>query len=89
MTKPHQNLVGPAVRKLRMAACLSQEALTAKLQIGGWNISRAGVSKIEAKLRRVTDAEAYLLAKVLGCELTELFPTRPLGIKTVLRQGRD
>lgn len=89
MTSPQQNLVGPQVRRLRMAGGLSQEALAAKLQLAGWDISRAGLSKIEARLRRVNDAEAYQLAKVLGCELIALFPARPTGIKEVLRHGRE
>ena len=89
MAASSQNLVGPQVRRLRMAAKLSQEALATKLQVGGWDISRAGLSKIESRLRRVNDAEVYILAKVLGCALIDLFPIRPTGIKSVLRQGRE
>ena len=88
MLASKQNLVGPQVRRLRMAAGLSQEALAAKLQLAGWDLSRAGLSKIEAGLRRVNDAEAWVLAKVLACPLTELFPARPKGLAGVLRQGR-
>jgi transcriptional regulator with XRE-family HTH domain len=89
MTLPNQNLIGPQVRRLRMEAGFSQEAFAAKLQVAGWDVSRAGLSKIESRLRRVNDAELYLLAKVLGCELAGLFPDRPVGIKDVLRQGRE
>ena len=89
MSALNQNLIGPQVRRLRMEAGLSQEAFAAKLQVAGWDISRAGLSKIESRLRRVNDAELYLLAKVLGCELAGLFPNRPSGIKDVLRQGRE
>lgn len=91
-TKPtnaaKQNLVGPQVRRLRMAAELSQEALAAKLQIAGWDLSRGGLSKIEAGLRRVNDAELWVLANVLACPLTDLFPARPKCLTQVLRQGR-
>ncbi|MEO8613782.1 MAG: helix-turn-helix transcriptional regulator [Luteolibacter sp.] len=83
-----QNLVGPQVRRLRIAASLSQEALAAKLQVAGWDISRGGLSKIEACLRRVNDAELWMLAKTLSCPLTDLFPARPKGLADVLRQGR-
>lgn len=83
-----QNVVGPQVRRLRMAAALSQEALATRLQLSGWDLSRAGLSKIESGLRRVNDAETWMLAKVLGCGLTDLFPTRPKGLAGVLRQGR-
>jgi hypothetical protein len=88
MAEPQQNLVGPQVRRIRLAAGLSQAALTAKLQIAGWDISRGGVSKIESRLRLVNDAEVFLLAKVLQCSLVDLFPTKVSAIKGVLRQGK-
>ena len=54
----------------------------------GWGLSRAGLSKIEAGLRLVNDAELWMLAKVLACPLADLFPVRPKGIARVLHQGR-
>ncbi len=83
-----QNLVGPVVRKLRMAAGLSQEALAAKLQVAGWDLTRGGLSKIEARLRRVNDAELLMLARVLKCGVAELYPARPGDLVRVLRQAR-
>ena len=88
MAASTQNLIGPQVRRLRVGAGLSQEALAAKLQLAGWDLSRAGLSKIEAGLRRVNDAELWMLAKVLACSLLELYPVRPKGLARVLRQGR-
>ncbi len=88
MLASKQNVVGPQVRRLRMAAEMSQEALAAKLQLAGWDLSRAGLSKIEAGLRRVNDAETWMLAKVLACPLTELYPARTKAMVDVLRQGR-
>ena len=83
-----RNLVGPVVRKLRMDAGLSQEALAARLQVAGWDISRAGLSKIEARLRLVNDAELVVLARVLKCGAVDLLPRRPGDLERVLRQGR-
>ena len=83
-----QNLVGPQVRRLRLGAGLSQEALAAKLQLAGWDLSRGGLSKVEAGLRGVNDAEVWMLARVLSCPLADLFPLRPKGLARVLRQGR-
>ena len=71
-----------------MAAGLSQEGLAAKLQLGGWDLSRGGLSKIEAQLRRVNDAEIYLFAKVLKCEMGDLFPKRPRNLDEVVRSAR-
>jgi transcriptional regulator with XRE-family HTH domain len=86
--KRQQNLVGPVVRKLRMAAGLSQEAFAAKLQVAGWDLTRGGLSKIEARLRRVNDAELLMLARVLKCGVAELYPGRPGDLARVLRQAR-
>lgn len=83
-----QNLVGPQVRRLRTEAGLSQEALAAKLQLAGWDLSRGGLSKIEACLRRVNDAELWVLAKALSCPMADLFPARPKELVKILRQGR-
>ncbi len=83
-----QNLVGPQVRRLRMTANLSQQALAAKLQLAGWDLSRAGLSKIEAGLRLVNDAEVWMLAETLSCPLAALYPVRPRGVARVVRQGR-
>ena len=82
-----QNLVGPQVRRLRMAADLSQEALAVRLQMAGWDLSRAGLSKIEARLRRVNDAELWVMAEALSCAIADLYPPRPCGVGAVLRQG--
>ncbi|MBN8461036.1 MAG: helix-turn-helix transcriptional regulator [Verrucomicrobia bacterium] len=88
MPKIKQNAVGPSVRRHRMAAAWSQEALAVKLQVAGWDLSRAGLSKIEAGLRRVTDAETWLLAKVLDCRIDDLFPTDGKSVMDVMRQAR-
>ena len=83
-------MVGPQVRRLRTEAGLSQDALAAKLQMAGWDLSRAGLSKIEARLRRVNDAEILVLAMSLSCDLVDLYPQRSkaVGVRAVLRQGR-
>ena len=75
-----------------MEAGLSQEALSAKLQIAGWDISRGGLSKIEAGLRRVNDAELLVLSIALGCLADGLIPPKYRGkpslLKGFLRQGK-
>jgi transcriptional regulator with XRE-family HTH domain len=44
----YKNNVGPQVRRRRYALGWSQSDFAAKLQIAGFDISRSGVSKIEA-----------------------------------------
>jgi len=76
-----QNLIGPAVRRMRVERGLTQDALAARCQVAGWDLSRGSLSKIEAQLRRVNDAEVRMLAHVLKCEILELYPP---GLKAVL-----
>lgn len=82
-----QNIIGPQVRKLRHEQGISQEQLAAKLQVLGLEISRAGLSKIEAQLRCVTDKEFALIARALRVDITALFPSGALtGKKTSKRR---
>lgn len=46
------------------------------------------LSKIEACLRRVDDAELWVLAKARSGPMAELFPARPKQLTKILRQGR-
>jgi transcriptional regulator with XRE-family HTH domain len=75
MTAP-LNLVGPQVRKFRIGENCTQEALAAKLQVEGWDVSRESLAKLEAQFRRVPDCELLFLAKVLGVEVMDLFPAK-------------
>ena len=59
-----KNNVGPQVRRRRYALGWSQSVLAAKLQIAGFDISRSGVSKIEARLSYVDDKALLYLAEV-------------------------
>jgi transcriptional regulator with XRE-family HTH domain len=70
------NLVGPQIRKLRMAKNCTQEALAAKLQVEGWDVSRESLAKLESQFRRVPDCELLFFAKVLGVEVKDLFPAK-------------
>ena len=83
------NVIGPAVRRLRVGRGLTQEALTARCQLAGWNLSRPTVGKIEAGLRQVTDAELWMLARVLDCAVADLLPRNARAVTPVLRQGED
>ena len=84
-----QNLIGSVVKKKRIELGLSQINFSAQLQVKGWDISRSGLAKIESKLRRVNDAELYILAQVLDCELVDLYPPNLSDITQVLRQGHS
>ena len=75
----YYNIIGPQVRRIRYARQWSQSKLAGKLQRAGWDISRSGVSKIEARLKFVLDFELEYLVEVLRVELKELFPAHVAG----------
>jgi transcriptional regulator with XRE-family HTH domain len=72
----YYNNIGPQVRRRRYALGWSQSTLATKLQLAGFDISRSGVSKIEARLRFVDDKDLMFLAEVLKFPIQELFPRR-------------
>lgn len=66
------NIVGNNVRKYRIAKKMSQQKLSNSLELMGVYVCRGSVSRIEDKLRTVTDIELYALAKVLNVDINEL-----------------
>ena len=75
----YKNNVGPQVRRRRYALGWSQSDFATKLQLAGFDISRSGVSKIEARLSYVDDKALLYLAEVLKVPVQELFPPRAAG----------
>lgn len=70
----HLNLVGPQVKRLRLLRGWTQEMLSAKLQLAGWNISRESLDKLEARTLYVGDHQLFFLAKVFEISVRKLFP---------------
>ena len=66
------NIVGNNVRKYRIAKKMSQQKLSNSLELMGVYVCRGSVSRIEDKLRTVTDIELYALAKVLNVRIDDL-----------------
>jgi transcriptional regulator with XRE-family HTH domain len=67
------NIIGPQIRRLRELNNMTQEELTAQCNLLGWSISRGTLAKIESQVRRVTDSEVALIAKVLNVDISELY----------------
>ena len=63
---------GNVIREIRKKKGLTQAQFVAKLNIDGWDLSRGTFSKIEARIRCVTDYELLKLAEGLGVDATEL-----------------
>ncbi len=73
-TDAPRNVVGLQIRKLRRQQRMTQPALAARCQVLGYDLSRESLSKIEARLRSVSDAEVLMLAEALKVPHTLLFP---------------
>ena len=67
------NLIGPKIRSIRESQNLTQEELTARCNLAGWNISRGTLAKVEAQVRRITDIEVELISKALRVGVQDLF----------------
>lgn len=67
------NMVGDQVKKLRISKKMSQQTLSNKLEMMAIYICRGSISRIEEKVRTVTDIELYGLAEVLGVSIEALF----------------
>jgi transcriptional regulator with XRE-family HTH domain len=71
----------------------TQEDLSAKLQVFGWDVSRESLAKLETHQRRVPDGELFILAKVLRTSTDLLFPAtvniKKLGPAFRMRLSRN
>ncbi len=67
-----KNLIGKNVREWRTRRKMSQQALSAKLELLGVYVCRGSVSRIEDCTRTVTDIELSAIAEVLGVEVGDL-----------------
>lgn len=65
--------VGRNIRLLRKKAKLTQDALSAKLQLNGCDITRSALAKIEAGQRHIYPDEIALLKRILNTSYDEIF----------------
>lgn len=65
--------VGKNIRTLREKAGMTQETLSAKLQILGCDITRSAVAKIEVGQRHLYPDEIILIKKILKVSYEEIF----------------
>ena len=64
--------VGENLRKLRIRAGLTQELLSAKLQLEGCDITRSALAKIEVGQQHLYTDELILLKKILNASYDEI-----------------
>ena len=65
--------IGYNIRRLRERAGLTQEELSANLQLRGCDITRSAVAKIEVGQRHIYPDEIILLKEILNATYDEIF----------------
>lgn len=68
-----RNIVGNSIRKFRKKRMLTQDQLTAKMQLLGIEIDRPMLSKIENNKREVLDYEVKAFSQALDISIEQLF----------------
>ena len=79
MNAEYEKFVGGHIRKLREERRLTQEQLSAKLQILGCDITRSALAKIEVGQRHLYPDELYFLKQILAVPYEQLLEGTPPG----------
>lgn len=74
MNTQYEKLLGQRIRFLREAQGLTQEQLSARLQLNNCDITRSALAKIEVGQRHIYPDELFLIRKLLNVSFDELFP---------------
>ncbi len=72
MDKEFERMIGQKIRQRREACGLTQEQLSAQLQINGCDITRSGLAKIEVGQRHIYPDELKLFKQLLDLSYDEL-----------------
>ena len=72
MNAEYEKQVGRNIRDLREKKGMTQEQLSAKLQLGGCDITRSALAKIEVGQRHLYIDELKLLREILSVSYEDL-----------------
>ncbi len=78
MNKAYEKQVGQKIRELREKRGLTQEQLSAKLQLQGCDITRSALAKIEVGQRHLYIDELKLLSLLLDVSTETLLEEGPV-----------
>ena len=73
MNKEYEKIVGIKIRELREKSGLTQEQLSAKLQVNGCDITRSAIAKIEVGQRHLYPDEIMLMKDILKVSYDDIF----------------
>ncbi len=72
MNHDYEKAVGGRIRDLRENAGLTQEQLSARLQVSGCDITRSALAKIEVGQRHLYPDEIKLIKEILNVSFDEI-----------------
>ncbi len=67
------NMVGKKIEQLRKAQGIKQKDFIAQMQVMGCDINPTSYSKLEGQVRSATDVEIFVISRLLGVKMEELF----------------
>ena len=67
------NMVGRNIERMRLEKGIKQKDFIAKIQTMGCDMNPTSYSKLEGQMRSATDKEIYVIAKIFGVAMEELF----------------
>ena len=67
------NIVGKNIERMRKERGISQKDFIAKIQTMGCDMNPTSYSKLEGQVRNAYDKEIYIIAKILGVKMEDLF----------------
>ena len=73
MNKNIETKIGNNIRSLREKRGMTQEVLSARLQVLGCDITRSAIAKIEVGQRHLYPDEIILIKPILGVSYDEIF----------------
>ena len=66
-------MVGRNIEHFRKAKGIKQKDFISKMQTMGCDINPTSYSKLEGQHRIATDMEVYVISRILGIDINELF----------------
>lgn len=72
MNKEIEKKIGSNIRMLRERSGMTQDLLAARLQLGGCDITRSAVAKIEVGQRHLYPDELILIKQILNVTFDEI-----------------
>lgn len=73
MNADYERALGQNIRKIRMAQNLSQEQVSAQLQVRGCDVTRSALAKIEVGQRHIYPDELKALKEIFSIPYDSLF----------------